>query len=159
MSTGFRQMTCFVHIYHTLVYGYYVSPSKLDIFQARPFCVGHCKSDASSIHNNKENIDAIYQSRNITYLHNSIDDDVWIGLSAYVAGSYKYLDGTPWNYGNSTSYYNYPWDDSKPSNIISYSVKINSNNRWEDANSTEKYRFMCNTCDGILNKYIIHKNL
>ena len=119
--------------------GYYVSPSKQTWIYADQFCKGHCQSDLASIYSYEDNIDAIYQLRNISYLNSKNTGSAWIGLTGLYDGNFaNFSDGSPFNYG--TEYNQYPWDENSPHSTYN-SVKINSNNLWEDDTYTASNPF------------------
>ena len=105
------------------------------------------------------------QNELLDYLRSELGDtqnSFWIGLTD-TDGSYKWTDGSAFDFGNDTSGGIYPWGNAdnykQPDNNNDNEDCVETgdpsywNNRWNDLNCYTLRRFICNDCIGGINKY------
>eukprot|EP01084_Bolivina_argentea_P148868 260180_1 len=149
---------------------YYLSPIRFDIHYAQTYCNDHCNSQIASIHNEKDMQLAVNMAYNQPkfelFMHTDYRNEHNVQIGLYRNDSAQidplaWLDGSVWNYGNKTSPLGqYPWASEEPDmNGIEMCTQL----RWEElyyiwGDSKQCYhtqRFLCNSCDGELNKYMV----
>ena len=83
--------------------------------------------------------------------------DVWIGLKATGTISLlEWSDGTNWIYPKPTGVD--PWASNQPDNTdLGRCITMwHDSFRWYDRLCTEEKRFICNSCEGVLDKYMLY---
>eukprot|EP01083_Nonionella_stella_P184581 670692_1 len=167
-----KAFICNECVYNTVVNvaSYYVSPNQFEFTNARTYCHDRCHSELASIHNDNDQQMAMYLAHVSPKLHAfTYSHNIQFGLHKDAAEStFSYLDGTPFDYGNIPSPQGiYPWNEGAPA----IATTARCVHLQDDMYTTPKYRwaersnwcsdtshmFMCNSCDGELNKYaVIH---
>eukprot|EP01083_Nonionella_stella_P185944 679531_1 len=141
---------------------YWLSQNTLTWDSASAYCQERCQSHLASVHD----LDQFHEADNL--INDSIAKynqvpEVWIGLRDMYTDSdsedWKWSDGTSFDYGTDTSGGVFPWEDryglSEPSpNFHDCTIFVES--RWRDRECSETYRFLCNDCEGVLDKYIFY---
>ena len=149
---------------------YYLSPNSVSWSNASSFCQNYCNSDLISIHSNDENLQVIKiadNSLDITDVYKSIaisstPNMIWLGLTI-LSGNWSWSDGSLFDFGSNVSGGAYPWEEKEPNNKngleLCVHILLNSDeDRWNDNQCYNAYRFMCNDCKGKLNKYVLIYN-
>ena len=136
------------------VNGQYIIQTALSWNNSQSFCMSHCNSDLGSIHSDQhfQNIQTLDQSGNI-----------WIGL--YTPNShpfYEWIDATPFssisqvnNFALDMTGGVYPWASQQPSGQGKECVAMSGSYDWIAPGCNASRKFLCNNCNGKLNKYIL----
>ena len=145
------------------VQSYWLSQNLFDWQSASTYCSLHCNSTLVSIHSSDEHENI----RNYLLNHDSyitLDDydnkfkNIFIGLNKMSDNiTWEWSDGTPLDFGGGTSGGIYPWRDNEPGgerDCAAYSY--DQDYAWEDQRCDRKRRFLCNSCEGVLEKYILY---
>eukprot|EP01084_Bolivina_argentea_P293141 504133_1 len=125
---------------------YYVSKLQLELSQANTYCRNHCHSTIGSIHNEIDFQRIISLSQGT---------DVFIGLerTSSLQTFSTWLDNTNLDWGRIVQYY--PWQSSEPDSHNCVLMDASNIYQWKSTECENAERFVCNSCDGVLNKYIL----
>eukprot|EP01084_Bolivina_argentea_P265701 450470_1 len=146
---------------------YHINPNILTWKNATSYCKNHCNSNLASIHNERDNVYAKYLATNGLKLHTSgYSPNVSIGLfKLQSASEWEWSDGSIFDYGNNYKpgeflVRPYPWTDKLlTDNTDEKCVRMRSDENYEfqESNCSDSAisRFMCDSCDSKLNKYIV----
>ena len=159
MST--RIVTCYIIIANLIHIhsAYWVSQNNLTWSQASTYCQLHCGSELASIHNNSQHIlsQTIISNQNGFNSSAGLVHNFWIGLSTSGSDTnYTWSDSSPFNYGNILPHTTPPWSSAPISNNGNDCVFYDHSVLWSEGDCTTLQRFMCNSCEGKLDKYILH---
>ena len=141
---------------------YWLSQNRLTYFDAADYCDTICNSALASLHSSSDHAEIISLIGNEDTISNGFQEyqlNAWIGLQSTTGGSvHAWTDGTAFNYGNTFS--SPPWESGLPINndghdCVTYFVPPNGDFDWGDEDCDAKHRFICNSCEGVLEKYIL----
>eukprot|EP01084_Bolivina_argentea_P226083 381938_1 len=148
----------FYLFYHSIDADYYISPMKLTWTDANTYCESFCGSNLATISNEDDQVNARYTAENGLIINTTYGDNhVWIGLNNITNGNLSWIDGSSLNYGKDPAS-GEPWKNGAGSKEEMYdewdcvSMIDYSNYKWMWSNCSDHYRFICNHCDGNLNK-------
>eukprot|EP01084_Bolivina_argentea_P118466 210192_1 len=146
----------------------YVSISKLNYFNAEKYCNVQCGSNLVSFSNEKQFAMGKQIMKQTSMMNNQrTETSLWIGLDN-LTGHFSWIDGTSFtDYG--ADFQQYPWKEkflTKYNNgkcaVMNWgfvtqgtSAPMPGHNWKTEPCDTDYLRFICNSCDGVLNKYIM----
>eukprot|EP01084_Bolivina_argentea_P265807 450680_1 len=126
---------------------YFLSSNRVTWEGANIFCSKHCKSTLAIINSSNDLETVKIQLYLDPLINTGSNKNVWIGIQ------YKYNNESLYvsNYNHS---YNYPSKQSNKSDT--YCVQLSSNHgyKWINSDCNIHSRFVCNSCNSIVNKYI-----
>ena len=151
---------------------YWLSQNRLAWNNASSYCQTRCNSALASIHSYHDHQTIVniishtdsynHRSQIPGFLHQT--NDIWIGLNKLddPNGDWKWSDDTSCEYGtdiNSTSHTNpwTSWTGLGTQKCISY-WNSTMGYKWRDEGCKNENRFLCNSCEGVLDKYILYDN-
>ena len=163
-SSSFTAISCLIQ----LSFGYHLSLNSLSWDKASQYCKNHCNSDLVSISSFSD------WTEIIPILNDACDyipyGYSWIWTGLYVTKNLNqshWTDESPFDFGNQCWSNNlellgiHPWSNSEP-NIFNGEcmriVEVGYDNaicefRWELAECSDEGLFMCNHCEGKIEKY------
>ena len=149
---------------------YWLSQNRLAWNNASSYCETRCKSALASIHNvyaHRDIIDLISQTDSYNdrfpipgFIHRT--NDIWIGLNRMndPNGDWQWSDNSTFDYGtdNQSDPRTNPWTSGiGTQNCILY-WNSTAGYKWRDEHCQNENRFVCNSCEGVLDKYILYDN-
>eukprot|EP01083_Nonionella_stella_P148038 467984_1 len=161
MSALYFSLSLMIILFFYSVSSYWLSENKFNWKNAEKYCQSRCNSHLASIHTNTEwqQVHNLMKYR-IQYIGPQIGD-VWIGLnrSREDTDIWEWTDDSPFNFGNDTSGGVYPWDSRGEPGDVEICVHIRSYTPfvWNDRDCGDKCRFLCTSCTGKLDKYILNQ--
>eukprot|EP01083_Nonionella_stella_P181506 650432_1 len=161
MSALYFSLSLMIILFFYSVSSYWLSENKFNWKNAEKYCQSRCNSHLASIHTNTEwqQVHNLMKYR-IQYIGPQIGD-VWIGLnrSREDTDIWEWTDDSPFNFGNDTSGGVYPWDSRGEPGEAEICVHIRSYTpfAWNGRDCGDKYRFLCTSCTGKLDKYILNQ--
>jgi len=137
---------------------YYISPNKLSWNDANAYCHDICDSELASIHSIAQHQFISLQDA-LAIDTNYGDNNFWIGLSTttvlnttFSDYTYQWIDASPVDY-TPESLLSSNIDNSTTTCIA---IDISSSSaQWIHANCSEHRRFVCNTCDSRINRFVL----
>eukprot|EP01084_Bolivina_argentea_P180051 311064_1 len=158
-------MIHFAIFYLDITTALYLSLNTFNWLQAEDYCQKRCNSHLISLHNDqqyKQLINLIKNATNDYITTINPKTNTWIGLNDFDANQqWEWIDQTPFDFGNDISGGVYPWSTGDPGNsavkscILMEGIDIDGDYLWNDkVNSKIDCMFACNTCDGIVSKYV-----
>ena len=153
-----------ISLVYKAVHGYWLSQNRLSWHDASKYCQNYCNSELASIHNKTDNDKCTSLIQKEIPIVGGFSDEslrVWIGLHNFT-GTFEWSDGSLWNFGDDISSRGiYPWRSNQPDNYdgTEYCVHFYTDAKtWNDKYCMNKYRFLCNSCEGKLDKYIMYQS-
>ena len=153
MSTSL--LLLFVAVFTTNAY--FISPLHFNWNEAREYCQIHCESDLAVVDNNDQlnSIMHLYQNFEMVNELHSNSMNAWIGLydidASFIDRDWLWIDNTPFN----ATIMNVS-DNGDPSwNCISIQ---NGTHLLQPTNCDTTQSFICQSCDGKFNKYILMRD-
>ena len=165
-------------VHSKTVSSYWISENRLSWNRSLNYCRSICDSDLASFRDESDYQQALDLISNSSYLKitNGMGayawqryHDIWIGLNDITQeGHFQWSDNSSFHFGNDTSGAVYPWAHSasnEPNNGGSVDETENCVGLWQrgdfvvgwnDYNCEGMRRFMCNSCEGVLDKYILY---
>ena len=143
-----------IHTEHS----YYISPNKLKWSDANHFCTEYCGSQLASIHSIQQQIFSQQIAENTLSINTTYGtNNIWIGIQINNdtnISSLHWNDSSIFNYNN-LKYGNISSSANNERTPLCLAIDINSDYEWILTDCTINNRFMCNSCDSNINKYII----
>eukprot|EP01084_Bolivina_argentea_P265406 449872_1 len=143
---------------------YWLSENRLTWTEASTYCQSHCNSELASIHSINNHLEATYLIKNssaVTAGFNVDQVNIWIGLNK-LNTTWSWTDHSAFNYGTDTTTKGvFPWGPGEPNSLtinehcVEYFVGYNL--LWNDEICTRLRRFLCNSCEGFLEKYLLYR--
>eukprot|EP01083_Nonionella_stella_P177763 625789_1 len=134
---------------------YFHARSLLNFDDATQFCSKICASELASIHNASQLVDAI---DTITKRPLNQQSTAYIGLrsSDFPTVPFAWNDTTTFDFGYDTSLGTYPWEADHPQTHAPSCVLLDKQiNVWKSVQCDETHTFLCNHCNGKLQKYAL----
>ena len=153
-----------------IVSAYWISESRNQWSVASLYCQTFCSSHLASFHSESDYLEAKSLIINSSYINltagfSGNHDQVWIGLNDISSeGNFQWSDGTSFkDYATDISGGVHPWASYEPINwnnedCVHFSGP-SRNYLWNDNDCDQLFRFMCNSCEGKLDKYILYHNM
>ena len=159
---------------------YWISENRLVWSDALNYCVNVCNSNLASFHNESDYLQAKHLIINSSYLlidrgfpssHTIVNTHIWIGLNDIGNSSqhnFSWTDGSTFDFGDDLSGGIQPWKTGEPNhgnnlkneNCVGIWLGSQSSQdelyKWNDYECDTFRRFMCNSCEGVLDKYIVY---
>eukprot|EP01083_Nonionella_stella_P282289 960611_1 len=158
----------FITLFFSNTLGYWLSQNRLKWLDASTYCQQRCDSHLASIHSLTDYYEAYYLIQNESAIMRGFDNvhikhwRVWIGLNQPSNGSnWQWSDGSPFNFANDTMIQQagqFPWTPNEPTlpnneQCVDYNAQETG---WNDNACDDQFRFLCNSCEGTLDKYILY---
>ena len=167
ITSGLFLTILYFHLSLTLVpvSSYWFSNNRLTWQNASRYCQYRCNSHLASFHNPNAYTSAtrlIQNSMNITMGFNDNQKDIWIGLKRNSPfKGWEWSDNSTFDFGSNTSSTGSPWapDTHGPSNHNQNCVRIwiDADYKWKNRGCSSELRFLCNSCEAKLDKYILYR--
>ena len=128
---------------------YYFVPNNFFWYQADQYCQIVCNSRLASINSQQQQDDIVntIESRTSPYW-DGFNEDPWIGLY-YQSPNLIWTDST----NPSSASFTYPWQSDEPSAQATLIDTSSTSYTWYTETTDNLHPFLCNSCDGKLNKY------
>eukprot|EP01083_Nonionella_stella_P156600 507342_1 len=144
---------------------YFLPGSALSINDSTQFCSDLCNSDLASIHSQSQLNDAVHaisvKPKHIWAPTHHQRDEAYIGLTSdnFPSVPFSWYDRSPFNYGNDTNKSSPPWKAYHPQGGYTPACVVleADTSTWRDVqcNYSTTDRFLCNHCNGQINKYAL----
>eukprot|EP01083_Nonionella_stella_P305310 1064540_1 len=140
--------SCYLLISTAAYDGYYISPNKLKWFDANHYCKAFCNSTLASIHSAANQLSVIQLASNTIYIDTPYGSkNIWIGLSIDTThNTFQWSDLTVFDFHNLAN---------TTANMSHTCIAMDTSYQWIPSDCNDHHRFMCNSCDSKLNKYLM----